>query len=104
MNELTRSLYIASIALATPFSCFLSALLGGTYRRAYLLNHLSYDLRLRNLLLIRCGFPQRFSQGIGGELADGRADVERLDALGPERLIAKEGLNDGGLSWVSGVV
>jgi len=64
-------------------------------------DRLSYNLRLRNLLLIRRGFPQSFRQRLGSELADGRTDIQRFDALGPECLVAEERLDDGRLIEMS---
>jgi hypothetical protein len=49
------------------------------------------------LFLVRGSLDERLSQRFGRELAHGRADIERLDSLGPERLVSEERLDDGGL-------
>lgn len=92
----SRSRYIASIALATPFSFTLSAwlLARDGCRRAHLSYHLTDDLCLCNLLLVGRRLEQCLCQVLSSQFSNGRSDPKRFHSLGPECLISKERLDN----------
>ena len=91
-EQRTRSRYIDSIALATPFS-YASSVSQYIYI-THLSDHFPNNLGFRNLLLVRRSFLQCFCQCFGCELAYCRTNIQRLDTLRPKGLIAKERLYD----------
>ena len=70
-----------------------------THHAILLSDRLADNFGFGNLLFIRSRLLERFRKRFLGELAHGGTDIERFNALGPERLIAKEGFDDGGLLY-----
>lgn len=71
--------------------------LDGALHAIFLSDHLAHDTRLGNLFLVCRSLLEGLGQVGRCELSDGRTDIERLDTLGPESLVAEERLDDGGL-------
>lgn len=75
--------------------------LDGLHHSVLLPDHLSDDLGLRNLLLIRSGLLECLAESFCCEFTHGRANIERFNSFGPEGLITEEGFDDGWLRAMS---